>query len=319
MKTPESFNINLDVPKPASILESLDNQLKLARILQPVYDNRPEIKSFVGAMADTRFAAEYAPEAISKNEEYVRQTRAKIDEENSSFGRENLDHIEIGFQLSEIMQAMIVDRMNKHWFKDFQAIMTSDYDDLHVGIDAVMKHKQGSYLGASFDFTVTNKDNKVYKKLENEWDRNVKKGNIQRVKYFEDPDTKKKGSLLVPKFVIGASKNDVEELAQAYLAGDQETLDNHPFKYLMLLQIEEQLQTALDYYETNPDKKLDFARTQYNRLQVLLRGMKNEIHLDEKMQDVDLHEYTKNNVALDMIRRFRIMKDRRPSSDQFKI
>jgi len=221
MKTPDSHPISLDIPKETSILESLDNQLELARRLQPVYDRRPVLKSFIGAMPDTRFAAGYTPAAVSQDEEYVRQTLAKIESENSAHGPDNLNYKETGFQLSKIMQAMIVDRMNNHWFKDFQAIMTSVFDDLTVGIDAVMKHKRGGYLGVSFDFTVTNKDMNIYKKLEKEWERNVAKGNIQRVKYFEDPDTEKKGYLQAPRFIIGASKKDVEGLAQAYLTNDQ--------------------------------------------------------------------------------------------------
>jgi hypothetical protein len=118
--------------------------------------------------------------------------------------------------------------------------------------------------------------------------------------------------LLVPKFIIGASKKDVEELAEAYLTDNNELLENHPFKYLILMQIEEQLQTVLDYYETNKENKgFQFAKSQYEKIEVLLRNMKKEIHTDEKMhENVDLHEYTKSNVALDMMRRFRIMREK---------
>ena len=292
-----------------SILESLPNQLLLARKLENVYSNRPDLHSFVGAMAGTKFENEYTPVSIEKDELYVNKIRTRIDTENSSEGREHLDRMEGGFQLSEIMQAMVVDRMNKHWFKDFKAVMTSDYDDLHVGIDAVMKHERETYLGASFDFTVTNQEMRVYDKLDKEWTKNVADGKIPTVKYFEDPDTKEKKRLLVPKFIIGASKMDVEELAHAYLKDDIETLENHPFKYVMLLQIEEQLQTVLDYYETAHDNKsFEFAKTQYERIQTLLRGMKNEVHLDENMKNIDLYERSKKSVALDTMRRFRITR-----------
>ena len=179
-----------------------------------------------------------------------------------------------------------------------------------------MKHEKGTYLGASFDFTVTNKEMRVYDKLDKEWTKNVADGKIPTVKYFEDPDTKEKKRLLVPKFIIGASKMDVEELAQAYLKDDTETLENHPFKYVMLLQIEEQLQTVLDYYETSPDNKsFEFAKTQYERIQVLLRGMKNEVHLDENMKNIDLYERSKKSIALDMMRRFRITRHQSPAPE----
>ena len=304
----EQFNPPAREP---SILDNLDNQLLLAKKLQGVYDSRPDMKSFLGAMYGTKFEENYTQEQIEKDEAYAIKKRAEFDETNSSFGRENLDRAEGGFQLSEMMQAMIVDRLNKHWFKECKAIMTSDYDDIAVGIDAVMKHERGGYLGAAFDFTVTNQDKKVYEKLTREWDKNIRGGKILTVKYFEDPDTKEKGKILVPKFIIGASKKDVEELASAYLSDDAEALENHPFKYIMLLQIEEQLQTVLDYYETQDDPSLAFAKTQYERIQTLMRSMRNEIHADEKISsDVDFYEYTKKNVALDMMRRFRIMRGR---------
>lgn len=294
-----------------SILDSIENQLVLTRKLGDVYDNRPDLNSFVGAMKGTKYEEKYTEESIRMDEEYVENTRKKIDESNSSGGRQNLDNKEIGFQLSEMMQAMIVDRLNNHWFKNFQAVMTSDFDDLKVGIDAVLKHEKGTYLGAAFDFTVTNQDTIIYKKLKKEWEDHVVKGSIPTVKYFEDPDTKEKKSLLVPKFIIGASKKDVEDMAQAYIVNDVEVLENHPLKYVILQQIEEQLQTVLDYHETNPDnEKLAFARRQYEAIQKLLRIMKNDIHIDENM-NVDLHEYSKENKALDMMRRFRIMRQRK--------
>lgn len=290
-----------------SIRDNLPMQLELARKLESVYEHRPDIRNFEGAMKGTKQESEYTKEAIQKDVEYVDSTRAKIEEKNSSQGKEVLDSTEIGFQLSEILQAMIVDRLNNHWFKNFQAIMTSDYDDLRSGIDAVFKHETGVQLGASFDFTVATQEKIIYKKLKDEWEKHVVKGSVPVLKYYEDPDTHEKKSLLVPRFIIGATVADVEELAHAYINNDSAILDNHPFKYLMLQQIEEQLQSVLDEYELNPDPKYDFAKKKYEAIQKLLRIMKNDIHLDEETS-ISVHEYSKKSVALDMMRRFRIMR-----------
>lgn len=306
----EKFTLNKE-HKTGSVLGDNEKLLTLFRKLENVYKNRPDIDNFVGAMSGTKFEDEYTKEVIDNDKEYAERMRAKMDEENSSMGRENLDYLEGGFQLSEILQAMVVDRLNKNWFKEIQAIMTSDFDDIASGIDAVLKDKNGKYLGLSVDFSITYQDNIILKKLKNEWEKFTQKGKVRAVKYFEDPDTKEKGKLLVPKFIIGASKKDVEELANAYLSDDKETLDNHPLKYLILLQMEEQLQTALDYYEVNSDdRSLDFSKKQYERIQTTIRKMKNEVHIDENMhKDVDIHAYTKESVALDAMRRFRIMKE----------
>ncbi len=296
-------------PKP-SILDNMENLIALSKKLENVYNNRPDISTFEGAMYGTNQENRYTKDAIKKDENYVEYRRNEIEKINHSKGMDVAERLEGGFQLSEIMQAMIVDRMNKNWFKDCKAIMTSDYDDLAVGIDAVMKHERGGYLGASFDFTLTNKDMMVDKKLNKEWE-NIKEGRVATVKYFEDPDTGKKGKLMVPKFIIGASKKDIEELAEAYLKNDNKVLENHPFKYVMLQQIEVQLNTVLEFYESNMDnEKYKFAKEQYDKVYKFLRIMKTDIHADDKMHDTDLHEYSKSNVALDMMKRFQIMKDR---------
>jgi len=281
-------------PEP-SVLDSLDNQLELSRRLESVYENRPDMDSFVGVMSGTKFEDGYTKEAIEDDKRYVEKRRAGFFEKNSSFGRDRLDHLEKNFQHSEMLQTMTVDCMNKYWFKECKSIMTADYDDLHAGVDAVVQHKKGGHLGLAFDFAIMEHGIKIYEKLENIWNFNVKGGNVPAIKYFEDPETKEKKRLLVPHFVVGASKEDLEVFAKAYLADDITTLENHPFKYLMLLQIEEQLQTALDYYEINKDNdKFYFARSQYEKIQSVLRNMKNEVHMDEKMyKNIDLHEYAK--------------------------
>lgn len=295
-----------------SILDNVEKQLLLAKKLENVYINRPDMGSFKGVMAGTKFENEYTEESIKNDELYVLERRKQMEESNSSFGRERLDYLDGRFQLSEMFQAMCVDCINKYWFKNCKSIMTSDFDDIASGIDAVVQHKDGGHLGLAFDFTVTNQDKKIYEKLQKGWDKNIKEGKVPTVKYFEDPDTKQKGKLLVPKFIIGASKEDVEQFANSYLSNDIETLENHPFKYLMLLQIEEQLQTVLDYYLVSKgNETLKFAELRYKKIEIVLRKMKIEIHSEEKMYQggTDLHEYTKSSIALDMMRRFRIMRE----------
>ncbi|HNW71898.1 MAG TPA: hypothetical protein PKZ36_03335 [Candidatus Paceibacterota bacterium] len=297
--------------KEKSIFDDTESLIKLSKKLSAVYENRPEIMSFEGCMKGTKFESEYNIEELKRDENYIKETRGRIEkDEQNSFDGEDLEWKEKGFQLSEIMQVMVIDLMNKNWFKNTKTIMTSDYDDLKVGIDAVLKDKRGGFIGTSFDFTISNQEKIINKKLNKNWDENIKDGRIPRVKYFQDPDTKEKGKLLVPKFIIGALKKDVEEFVNAYLSGNEKDLEQHPFKYLLLLQIEEQLQTVLDLYETSDDPKLNFAKNKYREIQTMLRFMKKEIHLDEKARDLDLYEYSKGSIALNTMRQFRMKRGR---------
>lgn len=297
------------VVKEESILDSLENQILLFRKLEEnVYKHRPDLDNFVGACKGTKFENEYTKEQIELDKSEAKKKRQAHELENLSKGEKQFNYLEGGFQLSEILQAMIVDRLNNNWFEDIKSIMTSDFDDLTVGIDSIMKHKKGGILGLSIDFTVTKEKQIIYDKLKREWE-NVKTGKITTIKYYQDPDTLEKGKLLVPKFIIIASKKDVEELAKAYIENDLETLKNHPFKYLFLQQIEEQLQAVFDFYEINKDNtKFKFSEEQYRRIESVIRILKEQVHMDDEMQKLDFYEYSKNSIGLDMIRRFRTLK-----------
>jgi hypothetical protein len=299
--------------KQKSILDDPEKQISLARELSDVYDDRPELSDFVGAMAGTKFEADYSPEQIKLDEEYIEKTRQKIEEANSDYGRDKLDQRELGFMLSEMAQAMIADQINKNWFPDFQAMMTSDFDDLKVGIDAVLKNEEGGYLGAAFDFTVSSQDMVVHHKLDKEWNYNVVAGNVPTIKYFKDHKTGKKERLLVPKFIVGATKQDVEDMAQAYLNNDQEFLKEYPLRYLIIEQIKTQLATILDYYEKNTDnQRLSFAHKQYQRIETIINNLSDKIQLNQATNSLDYHEYSKKSPALQVMKSFRVAKEAKP-------
>lgn len=118
---------------------------------------------------------------------------------------------------------------------------------------------------------------------------------------------------MVPKFIIGASKKDVETFAKAYLENDTEKLNNHPLKYVMLQQIEEQLLTIQDFYFDDKninDPKYNFARKKYDEIKNILLNIRNEINRQGEMHnEVDIHEYSTQNLALNQMRRFRINRD----------
>jgi hypothetical protein len=287
-----------------------ENQVKLARKLSSVYIKRPELKGFVGMMADDpRFASSYTKEAVEKDEQYVENVRKSIEEKNSSRGRDELDRLENGFALSEMLQAMVVDRINDNWLKEFKAIMTSDYDDLHVGADAVLKHKTGQYLSASFDFTVTNQEKLIEQKLAKVWEYNVEGGSVPTIKYFQDPDTGVKGRILAPKFIIGASKKDVEDLAQSYLDDKIENLNNHKFQYMIIEQMYEQVVSVLDYFEKHhDDPKLRFAHSQYEKIYIIVQRIRDGFNREDKIQNDEFREYSNKSIALETMKRFQMSK-----------
>lgn len=297
-------------PKQENLLDKMENQLVLARKLQNVYAARPDPKNFIGAMADTEFSEEYSEESIKKDEEYISDTRKKIEEQNRSNGLHDLQRLEGGFALSEMLQAMVVDCLNKRWLDEFKAVMTSDFDDLKVGADAVLKHKTGQYLAASFDFTITSQEKHIYNKLSKVWEKNVESGSIPTIKYFEDPDTHNKRKIIAPKFIIGATRKDIEDMAKCYLEDKEDDLNNHKFQFMIIEQMYEQLVSVRNYLDHHKDdKKLDFSRKHYNKIYDTVQRIRDKFQREEKINNVDFYEYSKESPALTTMRNFTIFKE----------
>ncbi|MBU0611935.1 hypothetical protein KKA39_02385 [Patescibacteria group bacterium] len=300
--------------KEKSILEDYEKLAFLSRKLEKVYANRPNLNDFVGAMKGTKFEENYTQERIDDDLAFVNFRRSKIEEKESSSGQRELERKSGSFALSEISQAIVVDQINNYgWLKDFKATMTSDYDDLSVGIDAVLKSKnEKGYLGAAFDFTSSVNPMIINKKIRDEWDFRIKKGSVPTVKYFRDPDTQKQQSLVVPKFIIGISREDVENMARAYLENREDSLAEYRLQYLIIEQIEVQLNYILDFYDKHKNgKNFGLARKQYQTVEKIIKHTKNEMGYGELPMDkkLELHEYFKNSIALDLIKSFGLARE----------
>lgn len=290
--------------KEESILRKPENLIALAIRLKDICAKRLDIKAFIGVMPGTKFSEEYSADNIARDEIYTETTLTKIYSDNSSKGQVLLDHFEDNFAFAEAAQAMITDLLNK-WLPDFKTIMTSVFDDLRVGIDMVMKHKDGGYFGVAFDATVSSNPNNIKSKLKKNWDNNIAKGSLPVVKYFQDPDNHEKSRIMVPKFIIGASATDINDMAKAYLSGNEESLDNHPFRKLMLDQIESQLDDILNFYENNPsDKRFSFAYRQYLKVEQMVKDAKKQLAELKIIDPLVYHEYSKKSLALEIINEF---------------
>jgi len=276
---------NLETVKPKieeSPLKNQENLMTLFLKLQNVYNTRPDITEFEGAMADTKFANEYTPEEIQANLKWVTETRSKIEEANREKGQELFSHFEENFAFAEAGQAMIVDRLNV-WMPDFATTMTS------------------------FDVTVSSNKDNINNKLTKNWDNNISKGMLPVVKYAEDPETGKKGRLITPKFIVGVSADDINELASAYLAGEEQSLDKHPVRKLILEQIRVQYNDALDFYESDENKddaRFNLVRREYARVKEMIDAEEKKLDESQAIDRLGYHEYAKKSLTLGLINDF---------------
>jgi len=280
--------------------------MKLFLRLQNVYSKRPDTSKFTGALADTKFADEYSAEEIAKDNLYVIDTRNKIEEHNRAKGQEAFDRFQENFAFAEAGQAMIVDRLNI-WMPGSTTNMTADCDDLRIGVDFLTTNKNSGHFGTAFDVTLSSKKNFINEKITKNWDNNIVKGSLPVVKYFEDPETGQKGRLLTPKFIIGASADDINDMANAYLTGDEKSLDNHPFRKLFFEQIRVQYNDALDFYESDENKndaRFSLARREYTRVKTMIDEAEKKLDESGDIDRLSYHEYSKESLTLQLINEF---------------
>ncbi len=265
--------------------------MKLREKLHSVYEHCPNPLNFIGIVDDTEEKNFYSETTILRDMEYVENIRSILDSRNSLYGEALKKRRELGFEQSQTFQVMIIDRINNGWVPDMTATMTHDFDDFD-GNDAVMQYKKEAYFAASFDMTINPDKEAIEGKLQKNWDRYITTGKIPRVKYFEDPENEKnRGKRIMPKFVIGGSGKDMEDLAMAYLEDDLASISDHPLKYTIVSQIEVQLKAILDFYSTSENRdnsKFDVALRHYTRFSDFFEQIKKSIDYDEK-KDIEVN------------------------------
>ena len=282
-----------------SILSNPENLKALKEMLGDVYSHRPNPEDFIGAMDGTNFESEYSRESVFEDLKSVQMGRTFIEMKNQQFGESLKSKSEAGFEEGEILQTVIIDRVNKGWIPDMKGIMTCDFDDLKSGIDSAMRYKESAYFGVSLDMTIAEKTEIIEAKLQKNWDRYISKGHVPVIKYYIDPENPKdKGKRIMPKFVIGGSHEDLNRLANAYLNDDLESVADDPLKYTIISQIDAQLSKIQDFYsslENISNPKFDFARKQYARFADFFEEIKKSIDYYNMMDTEEIREHRENN------------------------
>ena len=275
--------------------------------LRSVYDHTPNPMNFIGISEETENEDFYSEQTILNDIQHVKEVRSFIDSEDAKYGESLKKRREAGFDQSEIFQIMIIDQINKGWVPEMIGSRTYDFDDLE-GSDAVFQYKKKSYFAASFDMTINQEKEAIENKLQKNWERYIVTGILPRVKYYEDPEnSKNRGKRIMPKFIIGGSNEDLEQLTDAYLNNDLESVAEYPLKYTIISQIEIQLDKILDFYfspENIDNPKFDFARKQYTRFEDFFEEIKNSVDYYNKMDTDEISEHRENNAIYKVCKSF---------------
>lgn len=187
----------------------------------------------------------FSKEEIQKEIGLSEALKKKWNQSNSAYEQKNK-------KLSEVFEGIIVDQFCGEWMANkAEAFYTADPDDLIRKVDCIIEFKPSNeqdlkeYLGLGIDVTFSSDYSVLQSKLDDIWNKDVKRGKEVSVKYVHTEDFK--GSLGVCRVVLAANKETVYELAKLYKQKDKSEIDNHPFLANILSQIKYQLESYYTY------------------------------------------------------------------------
>lgn len=182
---------------------------------------------------------------IKKEIELTKSLKEKWNNSNNAYEQK-------AKKLSDVFEGIIVDQFCGEWMANkAEAFYTAEPDDFIRKVDCVIEFKPSQenetkeYLGLGIDVTFSSDYSTLQNKLDNIWDKDVKRGKEVTVKYVDTEDFK--GSLDVCRVVLAADKETVQELARMYKSKDKTEINEHPFLVNIILQIKCQLEAYYNY------------------------------------------------------------------------
>jgi hypothetical protein len=138
----------------------------------------------------------------------------------------------------------------------------SEYDDLFNGIDSIAEFSkdEGATIFLALGIDVTSSEEGVEKKL-TRIKRSIDEGRLDEIRYFQsffsDGSLRFEGSLFnVPKGIVAIDRGTIAELAKLWVKKENKTLAHHPIQYVILEQLELQMETFLAYAKRKGKKNI---------------------------------------------------------------
>ncbi|MCX6714217.1 MAG: hypothetical protein NTX72_00180 [Candidatus Uhrbacteria bacterium] len=157
---------------------------------------------------------------------------------------------EAGQRRGNVLEAILTEQIDlNQWFGEGVVTQhTSDFDDVFQGVDMIIKFPEGEGTQPPpllVDFTTTSSKDILLDKL-SYIARDVRSGNLGKIKYDQSPDGKPLGALhRVPKILLVLDPLRLTDLARTWVQGKQRTLEKHPVRALLLYEISTQLESQM--------------------------------------------------------------------------
>lgn len=262
---------------------------KTAQTLLTSYDRIHEVMEKL-AIEPTDFIPPngmYDADQVRRDLNYVEDRKKDFEASSlSRFGETQLTNEEVR-QLAEILEFEIIKGINVgNWLPFCKAIKTSEYDDIANGVDMVVEFARGdmnNHLGLAVDVSFSHNLKNKFQRIKNEIDAfDGKTNRLGYVRYFESKATGIKGELHdLPRVVTALDLGVMEDLAR------QKDLKGHATQHEVIIEIENQLNTFVNYADGNNP----LAAPALRRAQKFIGIISNQL---ESQTQLETSEYGKN-------------------------
>lgn len=189
--------------------------------------------------------------------ESVRADKARVANLKEQFkkGKQIDDY---GTNCGTIFEAILHMRLEKgDWIDGVHAKKTNEFDDFVHGIDEVVRVVDPETNKEKFSFAVDALTvgggllNVGIEKKMNKIENDIKLGHLPEVKYFLDEQTGQVGIKDIPKIVIAAGVNTIQDLNESWMERNMQEVAKHPLQIQILEQIIEQAKIIGDFAKRN--------------------------------------------------------------------
>lgn len=259
------------------LFESIDRNLgleKLYRRTEEFLEENPPIDP------DT-FRDLYGDANVDKDIAYVRRMEEKFEKDDTPEERERK-------KLATAFEAIIAAQIGlSNWMgPEADTITPSRFDDIANGVDVITELKgpeqSASHLALAVDVTFGRDVSAKIERILGE----IRSGQLTRIKYFESEFLNFRGEKSsIPRVVIGADREAIEELGKLWVARDHEALARHEMQTVLLEEIVAQLGSFARYAakRRRPEVAATYERTS-DTIQSIIR-QKERIPLDRLADD----------------------------------
>ena len=235
-------------------------------------------------VTEMEFANLYGEDVVQADAQHAQKLRKEF----KASDEDKLDNVPFNAdprKLSSALEAIITEQIElNEWFGEgTNTLQTTNFDDIENGIDCIVEFNSEEgrkNLGLAFDTTYAYKT--IVKRKVARIAREIKKGELGKIKYFKTTDGSIAGRMKnIPKVILSVERKNAIMLAEAWVEGKQEELQVHPVQLMLLQQIEFQLEGQLNLAQLyDASDIIRSLETQLTLIRRILKEKTQELTID---------------------------------------